>query len=137
MVILLDVLYPTYPTSGLGYASDILVFFFMLAANFLVNLALAAILLKLAPKFSFKKKGRELILLVAGLTVLAFFLEIAFSAFSFANYVFSLFMLAGIYYWLFKRLGLKWKRALACGLAFGILTNPLVGDMIIYLLRWP
>jgi peptidoglycan/LPS O-acetylase OafA/YrhL len=137
MVILLDVIMPVYPSSSFQYVDDLAGFLILLAVIFLVNLALAAILLKLAPRFNFKKNTKTLLAAVAGLTVVAFVLEAVFTALSFLTYFLSFFMLAGIYYWLFRRLGLKWKRALAYGIAFGILTNPLMADLIIYSIRWP
>ncbi len=103
-----------------------------LALNYLVNLALAAVVLKLAKK-SLQENILKLLLWIAITTTLIYVVEL----FDLSIGIFAGFAMFALYYLVFtKKFGLSEKQAVAGALAFAILTNPFL-YMLPYLFAPP
>ena len=125
MLPLLDLAMPSsYPLN----ATTAVVFALFLILNYVVNIVLGWFLLRLA-NFDFAAgRGRFLKLFTIS-TLLFFAFELVIGFLWPYNYAIAGVLLFAVYAGIFSKLGLSSKRALAYGLIFAILTNPLVGDI--------
>lgn len=131
MLPLLDLFMPlSYPLQGLTWNLGLLPLFLIFILNYVINLILGRFLLKLA-NFDFAGKRRRFLTLFAFSTFVIFVWEFVIGFFWPFNYVLAGVLLIVVYLGIFRAFDLSWKRAFAYGLIFAILTNPLVGDLVL------